>query len=112
MENLKEVVLYSENFKAQDNLLLFAKELGFNNIKDIKCRMDKKFIKFIKEHFKNTNKKFDLNGSVYIKSVDINKKWTIMHDSRRNINTNGAFENIAYLNMYHQENNFAEIQLV
>lgn len=121
MKNLKEVVLYSEDFKAQDNLISFAKELGFNSIKDISCRMNEKFINFIKEHLekyegdgicKDINKKVGLSGFAYVRTVDTNKKWTIMYDSRRNIHLGDALENIAYLNLYHQENNFVEIKVI
>lgn len=121
MKNLKEVVLYSENFKAQENLISFAKELGFNNIKDISCRMNEKFINFIKEHlekhdinniYKDINKKVGFNGFAYIGNVDTNKKWTVMYDSKRNTHVNDTLENIVYLNLYHQENNFMEIQIV
>lgn len=114
MENLKEVVLYSENFKAQDNLILFARELGFNNIKDIECRMDKKFINFIKGYLKKDTicKEADTtveDKSIYIKTVDTSRKWTITYDSTRDLDVNGGLERITYLNLYHQKNNFIDV---
>lgn len=121
MNNLKEIVLYSENFKAQDSLISFAKKLGFNNIKDINCRMNKDFINFIKKHVenygdntvykgkKNTNNKFGFDGIAYITHVNTEKLWTLLHDSKKDIELSDSYEGIAYLNFYQQKHNYLEI---
>lgn len=124
MENIKEIILYSENFKANDKLISFAKELGFNNIKDVNCRMDKKFIDFIKMHceknktiinnkeINNVNKTIGHNGFAYINKINTSKKWAIIHDSRKDFCEHSSFEQIAYLQEYHQKNNLIEISII
>lgn len=124
MENIKEIILYSENFQANDQLVSFARELGFDNIKDIKCRTNKKFINFIKRHLEqnyeknihsdiqNINKNVASNGFAYIKTINTNKKWAIIHHYKRDLSMYSNFEQIAYLNKFNQDNNILELSLV
>lgn len=123
MKNIKKVVLYSEGFKPKDEIVSFAKSLGYDNIKDLRCRMDKKFIDFIKEHIgtyihpnnykesvsskkAHTDKEF-----AYITTVDTNKKWCIMHNAIKGASLPKHYEDVVYVNIYQQEHNYVEINL-
>lgn len=110
MKNIKKVVLYSEGYKPKEEILSFAKSLGYDNIKDPKCRMDKKFINFIKNHLDLNNN--NSNELIHINSVDTSKKWCIMHNARKDSLSNKRFEEIVYVNIYQQEQNFVKISLV
>ena len=112
MENLKEIVLYSENItnSLKDDLISFANKIGYANIKDIHCRMDNRFIEFVKEYIQ-INEDVDINSFIEIKRVDINKKWTIIYKSKYiKENSSTLKENIAYLNNYYQEYNYLQFQ--
>lgn len=121
MINNKEIILYSDDFVADDKLINFANELGYTDIKDINCRMDKKIINFIKNNSNeldnhkiykgksNENKKHGFNGFAFIKNVDTSRLWTISNKNNRYFNSLEYHENILYLNLYQQKDNYIEI---
>lgn len=119
MSKINEIVLYPEEYKPKDEIVSFAKKIGYENIKDLKCRMDKRFIDFIKEYIKNHTKyeennsikKINFNNLAYIKNVNTEKKWCIMYDIKRETDLTLYFEKIVYLNIYQQENNYTHIEL-
>lgn len=109
MENKKNIVLYSEGYKPHKEVISFAKSLGYDNIKDLKCRMDMNFINFIKNKIETNNK---YNEFIYINKVDTNKKWCIMLNGKKDLLNKKNLEEIVYINLYQQEQNFVKINLV
>ena len=111
LKNIKEIILYSDNIV--DNLKIelnkIANSFGYNNFKDIQCRMDKGFINVIKKYMSN-DLTDHFNNYIEIKEICTDNRWAIIHDSIYLENNTPLFkENIAYLNIYQQDFNSFEI---
>lgn len=111
LKNIKEIILYSDNimdnFKIELNKI--ANSFGYNNFKDIQCRMDNEFINVIKKCISKDLTGY-LNNCIEIKEICTDNRWAIIHDSIFLGNNTHLFkENIAYLNSYQQDFKTLEI---
>ena len=111
LKNIKEIILYSDNIihNLKIELNKIANTFGYNDFKDIQCRMDNKFINVIKNHLSNDLTGY-LNNYVEIKEIHADNRWAIIHESISLGNNKHLFkENIAYLNSYQQDFKTLEI---
>lgn len=102
LKNVKEIVLYSDDIGNNNKLNDLAKYFGYKSFKEIGCRMDINFIKFIKTEL-SSDKNNSFSKHIEVKKIDTDKKWTIIYNRDE---VGRVFkENIAYINCYQQEYN-------
>lgn len=118
-----KIVLFTPYLVPKQEFIDCVKSLGYENYKDIDCRLDPKFVKFIEDNIekyaeylfykgeKNLKKMCGFDGVAYIREVDLSRKWTIGFH-KREIFLTGEYESISYVEVEESKNNYIEISYI
>lgn len=86
----QEIVLYCSDFKPKQEYLDFIKSLGYKDYKELKCRIDKRVIKYTENNYTKIckysvykGKKVNINlitylGFAFIRPINLNRKFELI----------------------------------